>query len=227
MNDERFIEMLNLYIDQELVGEEIHEIEEAIANSAERQRIYAQYCKIERASQVVFTEAEVPQPKMADLLARAQAEPGEVVEFSPAPKARPSWMAWSGAAAGLAAACFGIVAYLGSPGEVAKDSIAQSTTDAPAAPQLNQGDEDAYETVFVLNQRDPEGRVPGMRGVDNSFAWMTQLQFEPIERKNLDSWKMPEASPLEVRRLNAKWITPAGMRDSDEPAAMTAFQFQR
>lgn len=231
MNHERFIEMLNLYIDRELVGAEIKEIEEAIASSPERQRIYAQYCKMERATQKLLAETAAPQPRVADLVAAAQSDVASVVDFEPAaPAVRPIWQTWGGAVAGLAAACFAFVAYFGTTSSINVGDSADSahegasaviTQSAPAT--LSTSDDEAYQTVFVLNQDEASPRVPGMKGVDDSFAWMTQLQFAPIDRTEIDAWKMEPATPLEVRRLNARWVSPEGLREE----AMTAFQFQR
>ena len=224
MNHERFIEMLNLYIDRELVGAEIQEIEEAIASSPERQRIYAQYCKMERATQKLLAETDAPQPRVADLVAAAQSDAAGIVDFEPAPQAvRPIWQTWGGAVAGLAAACFAFVAYFGTPSDVVEESgIAQSIPNPTPVRTLNHVDEDPYQTVFVLNERDSAGRVPGMKAVDDSFAWMAQLQFAPIERTEIGAWEMAPATPLEVRSLNTRWVSP-----EDVPQAMTAFQFQR
>jgi hypothetical protein len=224
MNHERFIEMLNLYTDRELVGAEIQEIEEAIASSPERQRIYAQYCKMERATQKLLAETDAPQPRVPDLVAAAQSDAAGIVDFEPAPQAvRPIWQTWGGAVAGLAAACFAFVAYFGTPSDVVEESgIAQSIPHPTPVRTLNHVDEDPYQTVFVLNERDSAGRVPGMKAVDDSFAWMAQLQFAPIERTEIDAWEMAPATPLEVRSLNTRWVSP-----EDVPQAMTAFQFQR
>ena len=224
MNHERFIEMLNLYIDRELVGAEIQKVEEAIASSPERQRIYAQYCKMERATQKLLAETEVAQPQVADLVAATQSDAASVIDFEPAPKTvRPIWQTWGGAVTGLAAACFAFVAYFGTNSEsISQSDRVADVKNAPAVRTLDQSDEDPYQTVFVLNQRDEKGRVPGMKAVDDSFAWMAQLQFAPIVRTEIDGWELQHSAPIEVRSLNARWISPG-----DLPQAMTAFQFQR
>ena len=221
MNDQRFIEMLNLYIDRELVGEQIREIEEAIATSPERQRIYAQYCQIERATQMLLTETDVPQPSISNLVAADQSGAASVVDFEPAAEARPIWKTWGGAMAGLAAACFAFVAYFGTPSSVNDDSIARVISESAPTVAIAQSEESDYQTVFVLNPENTNDLLPGMRAVDDSFAWMTQLQFAPIERTEIDGWEMQPAAPIEVRSLNARWISP------EEPQAMTALQFQR
>ncbi|GAB5560095.1 MAG: hypothetical protein SynsKO_17420 [Synoicihabitans sp.] len=227
MNDERFIEMLNLYIDRELVGEEVNEIEEAIASSPERQRIYAQYCKMQQATAKLLAGTQVPQPHIDELVAAAESDSGSLVEFpaGAASRSRRASNGWNNALTGLAAACVALMVYVG----VSKDdSDAPVAATAQPTPQVapvifvaDSADDAVYKTVFVLNQEGEDARLPGMRGVDDSFAWMTQLQFAPIERTELDSWEMKTADPIEVRSLKTQWISP------DMPQAMTAFQFQR
>ncbi len=225
MNDECFIEMLNLYMDRELVGEEIHEIEEAIASSPERQRIYAQYCKMQKATAKLLYETQVPQPHMDELVAAAETGSGNLVEFPSAGSSRSGWGNWTGALTGLAAACIAFVVYVGVTGNDAENSadIAGTTPQAPIVFSGNAStDESPYQTVFVLNIKEGDERLPGMRANVDSFAWMTQLQFAPIERTDLDAWEMKMTAPVEVRSLNTQWVSP-----ENAPQAMTTFQFQR
>ncbi len=128
MNNERFIELLNLYIDRELSGSEIQEIEEALAASPERQRIYAQYCRMQRACEHLLASdvQTAPRPKLDAILAAAQRtdEAEEIVFPAPAAaraiptepratrrQARSSW-GW-GALSGMAAAVAAFAVYTG------------------------------------------------------------------------------------------------------------------
>src|SRR5690606_9401393 len=122
MNDERFIELLNLYIDRELDGEELHAIEEAIAASPERQHIYRQYCRMERACQELLQAApRTNKPSLANPVAAAQAQPeaGEVVPFRPVHGGATmtsdgrGGARWWGPMVGLAAACVAVAFYFG------------------------------------------------------------------------------------------------------------------
>ena len=113
------------------------------------------------------------------------------------------------------------MAYFGTPSSVNDDSIARVISESAPTVAIAQSEESDYQTVFVLNPENTNDLLPGMRAVDDSFAWMTQLQFAPIERTEIDGWEMQPAAPIEVRSLNARWISP------EEPQAMTALQFQR
>lgn len=227
MTHERFIEMLNLYIDRELSAEEIHEVEEAIASSPERQKIYAQYCRIESATKKILAETPIPQPDIDSLIATARAN-GNELEFPAQPKARrANWASWGGAFAAAAAACVAVV-FMVSNESAPTDPVGASANYAaavPSAPSV-EADDMTFQTVFVLDADASDDRLPGMRTSD-SFAWMTQLQFAPIERNQIDDWQMKPAEPIEVRSLNPRWISPVGLDDSPPREAVTAFQFQR
>ncbi|WP_221028757.1 hypothetical protein [Actomonas aquatica] len=197
MNDERFIELLNLYIDRELAGPEIQEIEEAIAADPQRQRIYAQYCKIERACEhLLVSEARTaPKPKIDAIIAAAQQpeEEAEVLDFpAEAPRApqtevvvrRQSRSSWGwGALSGMAAAVAAFAVYTGtvqtaqndgvSPVEAAAPSMASAPATAPvgiddsAAPAFAANDNSDYRTVLVLS-RDENNARPGLRIADSA-----------------------------------------------------------
>ena len=132
-----------------------------------------------------LTETDVPQPSISNLVAAAQSGAASVVDFEPAAEARPIWKTWGGAMAGLAAACFAFVAYFGTPSSVNDDSIARVISESAPTVAIAQSEESDYQTVFVLNPENTNDLLPGMRAVDDSFAWMTQLQFAPIERTEI------------------------------------------
>jgi len=100
MKESKFIELLNLYIDQQISPEDARLLEEEILQDPRRRRIYNQYCKMHRACTLVFENF------------RAQAQPAaggvgqvanSVVEFQP-----PRRVGWAYSAAGLAAACVAV-----------------------------------------------------------------------------------------------------------------------
>lgn len=92
MKESKFIELLNLYIDQQISPAEAATLEQEILQDARRRRIYRQYCQMHRACTVVFENFRSP------------ADPA-VVEV------RPRRFGWGYYAAGLAAAaCVGFVA---------------------------------------------------------------------------------------------------------------------
>jgi hypothetical protein len=108
----------------------------------------------------------------------------------------------------------------------ARNPAGPSFATAPAAPVV-QPERIPYQTVFVLDADRSDDALPGLQAGNDSFAWMNQLHFAPIERTELDDWQMRTAEPIEVRSLGPRWVSPVGLDDSPPQEAMTAFQFQR
>ena len=77
----------------------------------------------------------------------------------------------------------------------------------------------AYRTVFAVDA--------GASGNSDSFAWMTQLQFAPIERVQVDTLTFKTAEPLEVKTLSAYAYPYPGLDDTPPLSETAAFQFQR
>lgn len=247
MTEERFIEQLNLYIDRELSGDEVLEIEAAIAESPERQRIYAQYCRIERAcQQALATSGQAPKPSMAALLAGAAAADGEnVVSFDQAAnpsRARGSGWGW-GAATGLVAACAAFAVYFGSLNSNPQTMTATGDQKTPVATtKVVGGDDDAslaaanaqsdaYRTVLIIDQSaENQGqalRLANTNANTDPFAWMARMQFEPIQPVKLDELEFRTAEPLPVRNLSAFAYPYPGLDDTPPISETAAFQFQR
>jgi hypothetical protein len=108
MKDNRFIELLNLYIDRQITAEETAELESEIQNSPQRQAVYRQYCQIHTATKQVyasFRASSADQP----------VEPGHtgVIELFESRRRRTNWIHYAG---GLtAAACLALVFMKNNP----------------------------------------------------------------------------------------------------------------
>ncbi len=103
MKDNRFIELVNLYIDRQITGEEMEMLEAEMQSNLRRRAIYRQYCQMHRATTLVYesfrTEgAEQP----ADML-RTDAK---IARFESTSQRRRKH--WTYYATGLAAACVAI-----------------------------------------------------------------------------------------------------------------------
>ena len=100
MKESKFIELLNLYIDQQISPEDAALLEAEILQNPRRRQIYSQYCRIHRACTIALE-----QQKVLDETAPAQGR-GRVFEA-------PRRSRWGYYAAGLAAAaCVSLVAVL-------------------------------------------------------------------------------------------------------------------
>jgi len=111
MNDKKFIQLLNLYIDGEATPVEVREVQTQIENDPARRRIYHEYCQIQTATRAIYaqfrrdgvsaqSEAGRTGPVRAAGVRSAAAHPGHV-------SGRPFRRAlfWAG---GAAAACLAV-----------------------------------------------------------------------------------------------------------------------
>jgi anti-sigma factor RsiW len=107
MKEMRFIELLNLYVDQQLSTSDASELETEILRNPRRRRTYQQYCRMQKACTQLF-EHERSRAPSSPALSRALAEADrKIVDF---PQESASWFRGS-YVAGLAAvaACVAIV----------------------------------------------------------------------------------------------------------------------
>ena len=103
MKDNRFIELLNLYIDRQITVAETTELEAEIQQNPKRQAVYRQYCQIHAATKLVYDSFRLNATEQPVLPA---AQPGVVELFET--KLRRSHFAYY--AGGLAAAaCLALV----------------------------------------------------------------------------------------------------------------------
>ena len=58
MKDSKFIELLNLYLDQQIEPAEAALLEEEIARHPARRQTYQQYCRMHRACTLMFEQAQ-------------------------------------------------------------------------------------------------------------------------------------------------------------------------
>ena len=99
MKDQRFIELVNLYIDRQISAAETAELETEIQGNPRRRAIYRQYCKMHRATTLVyesFRAEATPQP------VAASGAPGTIAQFESERRGRR--YRWAYYASGLAAA---------------------------------------------------------------------------------------------------------------------------
>ncbi len=62
MNDNRFIELVNLYIDRQISAAETAELEAEIQGNPRRRAIYKQYCQMHRATTLVYESFRAQAP---------------------------------------------------------------------------------------------------------------------------------------------------------------------
>lgn len=107
MKDNRFIELLNLYIDRQITAEETAELESEIQSSPQRQAVYRQYCQIHTATKQVyasFRASSTDQPAV---------EPGHtgVIELFESRRRRTTWIHYAGGLTAAACLALALVRY--------------------------------------------------------------------------------------------------------------------
>lgn len=104
MKENRFIELLNLYIDRQITAEETAELEAEIQSNPKRQAVYRQYCQIHSATKMVY---ESFRAVAAEQPAAPTGRPG-VVELFETRRRRRNWALYTAGFA-AAAACLAFV----------------------------------------------------------------------------------------------------------------------
>lgn len=182
MNEKRFIELLNLYVDQQLTAAEATELEAEIQQSPARRRIYNQYCRMQKACTQLFEQQCQDAPSSSELArALAQAE-RKVVAF---PERNNAWRQRGVFAVGVAtmAACVAFVlvrqapvAPTAQPVAVTMPAVEESVA---SAPEVAMADPVALaEQPVSVPLPDPQAKVSS-RGLYTTL--LPVRQFVPVK----------------------------------------------
>jgi hypothetical protein len=232
MRDNRFIELVNLYIDRQITAEETAELEAEMQANPRRRAVYRQYCQLHSATKQVYAgfRAQANEPQ-------AGAPAGRVVRAEFARRPRAHWIHYAGGLA--AAACLAVVFVRYNANsqpvetmlaETAKEPSTQVAGIAPSAPAT------VPEAVAVAAPAATVVRLENsLTAEPNYSALLTALRQE--EQRTFAT------SPLQSDRLpslfddgvfDTRPMLPAnsqrefrGRQAPKEPAQFTAFQFQR
>ncbi len=104
MKDNRFIELVNLYIDRQISGEEMEALEAEMQSSPRRRAVYRQYCQMHRATSLVYESFRTENAGQAVKTATADAG---IANFEPRQVRRTPWAYYATGIA--AAACAALV----------------------------------------------------------------------------------------------------------------------
>lgn len=235
MNEKKFIELLNLYVDQEISKPEALALEEEIQRSPERRRIYQQYCRIHRASITLAESYKSDALPQGSKLARAARAMDEKVALLPQRGGRSFSWAWaSGLGLTAAAACVALVVVRSKVPtnptlSQATNTVVQSEdTHATVSNQMvaasgNTSSNKVFQPVYV--SRDWAAEVSSldssMQSAKPSLAWLDEV-----------SLPAPRALLVEELVFKAKAETQDSRTfRSDRPiqttVETTAFQFQK
>ena len=227
MKDNRFIDLLNLYIDRQITAEETAELEAEIQQNPKRQAVYRQYCQIHSATKLVY---ESFRAGATDQPAVPSSRPATVELFES--RRRTSWAYYAG---GLAvAACLAlvfvrsnpiapvtspapVVAAKSQPAAVVAASAPVAVVQAPVVPvaeakpglvSLRNGSTNPdYSAMLAALREQDEAAAAGER-------WQSGRTQSLFEDNMFESKPSPVTAP-EQRTLRR------------QTAEFTAFQFQR
>ena len=228
MKENRFIELINLYVDRQISPAETAELEAEIQTSPRHRKIYQQYCHMHHATKLVYEtfRANAEQP-----VGDASRSGGSVAQFEHS-RQRTQRTRWLYSAAGLAAAaCFAVV--LVRTGSVSRTdngaemANAQSVASAVAASPV------AAEQSAAVLQKETEAAL-----VAQQYAALLSLKRQEEMRAFAISQQIA-AQPIKLFADNAfddKYVLTADNQkafqlkrktDSRTSTEVMMFQFQR
>lgn len=207
MNEPRFIELLNLYVDQQLSAEEASELEAEIQQNPARHRTYQQYCRMQRACTQLFEHERTAAPS-STALSRAMADADRKVVAFPERSRRPAWSLGFSFAAVAAAACVAFVVVrqtdgtgksIGAGAEFAASEKTPVTVTAPGSVALVTAEPapvqvEEFKSVFTAQSiRIPA--KPAMFFVNASgqddlqlLDWTHQVQLKPLRKVSAEEF---------------------------------------
>lgn len=231
MKDTRFTELVNLYVDRQISPEEQAELELEIQSNPQRRRIYQQYCRMHRATKLVYESFRAHAEQETGVPAR----PASIARIDERRRARTRWAYAAGTLA--AAACLTFVVsrmnFTPNTGDVMTREISAAMT-TPAAPAVAVAPAPAANSPARTDAVARPGFV-SLRDAEADYA--TMLAAVRQEEQRLISLGQPGPGPrlslfddgvfddrrlLPVRPPNA--FTGRSQRTQVE---FTAFQFQR
>jgi len=233
MKDNRFIELVNLYIDRQISGEEMELLESEMQANSRHRAIYRQYCQMHRATTLVYEsfrseDSEQPSDKL-----RTQAR---IARFEPQYGRRKHWTYY---ATGVAAACVALVFAKVSFNRLVThetQTVAIKTTAVqPTAVAQSLMPVSSQPAVAVVEQSKPVAAVARSTSVvaDQDFAAM----LAAMRREDQRAFANGQIQPSRTTSLFEDGVfdsQPAGSSRifRNKPAAsqqaeFAAFQFQR
>jgi hypothetical protein len=230
MKDTRFVELVNLYVDRQLSADEAAELELEIQSNPRRRQVYLQYCRMHRATKLVYESFRAHSEQQGDAPQRSAAMAR--LEHRQRRRSR-----WAYAGAGLAAAACLTFIFSRADFAVPADRAAepQALTAAkttPAAPAVA-----AAPTPIAESGARPAEARPALMDFRNSM--LAEADYAAVlaaarqhEQRLLDLTRGGERVSLFddgvfEERMPLRAAPAAPNRRSRAQTEFTAFQFQR
>jgi hypothetical protein len=188
MKDTKFIELLNLYVDQQIDPADAALLEEEILRNPARRRTYQQYCRMHRACALLQEQSRPSAEAGEKFCAAVAAADEQVVEF-PAPQPKFAKRMYFGGLAAAACVAFVFVTQtwksqvavvkVAPTGEQVVQIVPAPAVRAPVALRAN-----GFQPMLVshsyqrLNNNASTATNPA--AVRPSLDWMAQVQLAPL-----------------------------------------------
>lgn len=228
MKDNRFIELVNLYVDRQITAEEMEMLEAELQANARRRATYRQYCQMNRATTLVYESFRTGD---ADDTSEAVTGGARISRFEPgARRRRTPWLYYS---CGLAAACvalvFARVNYSDSPvgQNFAKPTLLSHKVAAVQAPIAEAPTEKVAQHPAAISMRS------NALVAEQDYAAMLAAMRREEQRAFASGEIQPSRAPSLFEDGVFDSQTASGARtfrskqSSSSPAEFAAFQFQR
>ena len=234
MNDRRFTELLNLYLDHELESADAGELEAEVMGNPARRQTYDQYCRLQRACSLLGEKERAHAPEYRGF-ARSLREAERKI-------AAPRRSTWSpayigGFAATAMAACVAVLVVINrsSDSSLVNDGLADtvqpeqvaSTVPAMPTPVPVQAVTPSFDVQpafaatglgVVRNAREAEIAANDREALE----WMQRVELSPSQRVVVDEQAF---EPRPVLQPDSQVFR--GRHSLQSNAEFTAFQFQR
>lgn len=245
MKESRFIELLNLYVDQQLSAAEAAELEVEIARNHSRRTAYQQYCRMQKACTLLFEKERMQAPASRTLAASLREADRKIIAFPESQARSPRGYYPVGLLAAAACVAFVFVRFstpgsspipasTGQPVAVQRipESVQPVTISPATPPATNAVSRASFYSVFATRRAQQElaDSASTDLAADSaatpvvSYAWMQKVELEPVQSLSSNSLSLQEsslrASEDRVRVLRSR----KPVQDTSE---MTAFTFQR
>lgn len=239
MKESRFIELLNLYVDQELSPSEAAQLEAEIAANPARRRTYEQYCRMQRGCSLLFEQIRANAPGYADLASAGRAADRKMLDFPTGRtvRRRALWptlaasLAWGG---GLAAAAAIAVIVLREPNSgtsstVANAPITPDTTAVASVEPVEAAESPRRPTHYQVAAQLPRAREAEPQVVSSSaekvnLNWIEQVQLSAVPRLSSEDLKFSHEHPTAPRATSLLHTHSAPYTPGE---AFNAFEFRR
>jgi len=235
MKETRFIELLNLYVDQEISPAEAAELEAEIASKPDRRRTYEQYCRMQRGCSLLFEAVRAHAPEYKELSRADHAAERKVLDFPVDRPVRRRHLstfaaAWGGGLAAAAAVVALVVlhepdgAQGGNAPLTANTSAAEAIAPVGTAPDVASPTRPSHYQFAAQFSRSPDPvHASVAQGEQPDFQWMNRVQFTAV----------PKLSPEDLRFVDERpALRPPTSLQASSPAytpgeTINAFEFRR